>query len=59
MTDILSFVGAVLVGVFGVTGAFAWLRWGWAGVELIWQRRHLIDWEVRDQLKDTINQERK
>lgn len=36
-----------------IVGAYVMLRWGWAGVSLIWQRRVEFDKEVRHQAIST------
>ena len=48
--DVLEFLGSLLASVFGITGAFCWLRWGYAGVKLLWSKRMVIDEVVEEEL---------
>lgn len=46
MLTFASFVGTAAIGVFAVTGAYIWLRWGWIGVVAVWSVRRTLDKEV-------------
>jgi len=50
----LSFIGAVAVMTFAVTGAYIWLRWGYIGVLAIWSIRKTLDVQVCEAVKDAV-----
>lgn len=50
----LGSIGFSLVFVWAITGAYCWLRWGYAGVARIWSRRRELDDEVRAEVERTV-----
>lgn len=54
MLDQLSYFTFVLAGVFLLTGAYIWLRWGWVGVVTIWKARRVIDARVAVEVENVV-----
>lgn len=52
----LGFLGFCFVLLFSVTGAYVWLRWGYAGVRCIWRYREMIDAGVRSEAGGVVTQ---
>lgn len=55
----ISFVGAAVLLVFATVGGFVCMRWGWAGISLLWQRRGWMDEQVREEAARVVGIRRK
>ena len=54
IAGVVGFIAAMLLILWAVTGAYAWLRWGFTGVHAIWARRKRIDEIVERDVEEVL-----
>ena len=52
--SVFSFIGGTCAVLFGITGFYIWARWGWCGVQVIWQWRKRIDDRVQEEINEVL-----